>query len=85
MGVGVGSWVGQAAMLREGHCKRNESYIGGQRHENVLSLKSIVHIRAIFARLSREWELHVNAKEPCVPDMRICTRILKKFCECKRR
>ena len=29
----------------------------------------------IFARSSREWKLHANAKETCDRDMRICARI----------
>ena len=46
VGVGVGGWVGQATMLRQGHCKRNESCIGGQRHGKVLNLKNLVNIHA---------------------------------------
>ena len=49
VGVGIGGWVGKATMLREGHCKRNHSCTGGQKHGKVLNLKSIVHIGAIFA------------------------------------
>ena len=56
-------------MLREGHCKRNKSRTGGQRHEKMLKLKNIVHFGTMFPRFSREWELHVNANETRTRDM----------------
>ena len=33
VGMGFGGWVGKATMLQEGHCERNHSCTGGQRHE----------------------------------------------------
>ena len=49
--MGVGSWVREAAMLRESHCKRNESCTGEQKHGKERNLKNLGHIRAIFARM----------------------------------
>ena len=63
--LSAGGWVGRATMLRQGHCKRNRSCTGGQRHGKVLNFKKIVHICAIFARFLCEWELHANANETC--------------------
>ena len=65
VGEGVSGWVGKATMLREGHCKRNQSCTWGQKHGKVLNLKNIAHIRAIFVQFSREWELYANADETC--------------------
>ena len=66
-------------MLREGHCKRNQSCIRGRKYGKVLNLNNIVHIRVIFARFSLERELHANANETCVRDMQICARIEQFF------
>ena len=71
MGVGVGGLVREAAMLRESHCNRNRSCKGEHKHGKDRVLKNLGHIRAIFARSSREWKLHVNANEMCERDMRI--------------
>ena len=51
VGVGVGDWVGQATMLREGHCKRNQSCTGEQRYGNMRNSENIVHIRVILVRM----------------------------------
>ena len=72
MGVGVGGWVGEATMLRECHCKRNQSCTRGRKHGKVLNFKNIGHISAIFAPFSHEWELHANANTTRLRDMRIC-------------
>ena len=50
MGVEVGGWVGEATMLRESNCKRNESCTGERKHVKERNLKNLGHIRAIFAR-----------------------------------
>ena len=87
MGVGVGGWV-REAMLRESHCKRNESCTGEQKHGKERNLKNLGHIRTIFARFSREWKLHANANETCERDMRArhanMHAKLTIFCESKR-
>ena len=66
MGVGVRRWVRRGTVLREGHCKRNQSCTRGRKHGTVLKSKKIARIRAIFALFSHECELHANANETCV-------------------
>ena len=74
VGVGVDGWVGQATMLREGQCKKNQSCTGTKAWKSA-AIKNIVHIRPFFAPFSHEWESHANANDTCIRDMLICTQI----------
>ena len=63
MGVDVRGWVSKATILQQGHCKRNHTCTGGQKHGIVLNLNNIAHISAIFVPFTHEWELYANANE----------------------